>query len=87
MNLFAAHAMFSCQQPVSQLVMNTMIPRRQMVRNVLAWEKPDLAVLSGDMVSGPWWDKTEGWFAKRSVTATLSLCSEHRDHPASTNKC
>ena len=39
----------------------------QVITSLLAHEKPDLAVLSGDMVSGFMWDGTPGWFEKRHV--------------------
>jgi hypothetical protein len=34
------------------------------MKNLIDWEKPDLAVLTGDMVSGYAWDHTEGWYQK-----------------------
>ena len=37
----------------------------QVVESILALERPDLAVLSGDMVSGFMWDTKPGWFEKR----------------------
>lgn len=34
------------------------------MKNLIDWEKPDIAILTGDMVSGYAWDgKTEGWYA------------------------
>src|SRR5690349_2424747 len=32
---------------------------------ILSIEKPDLVVLTGDMVSGYAWDKTSGWYEKQ----------------------
>ncbi|KAK9918079.1 hypothetical protein WJX75_001042 [Coccomyxa subellipsoidea] len=37
----------------------------KVIANLLSYERPDLAVLSGDMVSGFAWDGTMGWFEKR----------------------
>jgi predicted MPP superfamily phosphohydrolase len=37
----------------------------QVVASLLAYEKPDLVVLSGDMVSGFVWDGKPGWFETR----------------------
>ncbi|CAL8463973.1 g3508 [Coccomyxa elongata] len=37
----------------------------KVIANLLSYEQPDLAVLSGDMVSGFAWDGTNGWFEKR----------------------
>ena len=37
----------------------------QVIEGILALERPDLAVLSGDMVSGFMWDSKPGWFEKR----------------------
>lgn len=31
------------------------------MEDLMDWEKPDMVVLTGDMVSGYAWDKTEGW--------------------------
>lgn len=30
---------------------------QKLIENVLEWERPDLAVLTGDIVSGNRWDK------------------------------
>lgn len=38
---------------------------QEVQRAVLEAEKPDLVVLSGDMVSGYAWDRRNGWFEKR----------------------
>ena len=33
------------------------------MKDLIDWEKPDMAILTGDMVSGYAWDgKTEGWY-------------------------
>jgi hypothetical protein len=32
------------------------------MENLIDWEKPDLAILTGDMVSGYAWDNTDGWY-------------------------
>ncbi len=37
----------------------------QLMKNLIDWEKPDLAVLTGDMVSGYAWDHSEGWYQKQ----------------------
>jgi predicted MPP superfamily phosphohydrolase len=34
------------------------------MKNLIDWEKPDLAILTGDMVSGYAWDHSEGWYEK-----------------------
>jgi len=36
-----------------------------LMEKLIGWEKPDLAVLTGDMVSGYAWDKSEGWYKKQ----------------------
>ena len=36
-----------------------------LLRDLITWEKPDLAVLTGDMVSGYAWDQSQGWYAKQ----------------------
>lgn len=35
------------------------------MEKLIGWEKPDLAVLTGDMVSGYAWDQSEGWYEKQ----------------------
>lgn len=38
---------------------------QNLIRKVIELEQPDLAVVTGDVVSGYAWDgKTEGWYAK-----------------------
>jgi predicted MPP superfamily phosphohydrolase len=33
-----------------------------LIRKIIDWEKPDIAVITGDVISGNKWDKkTEGW--------------------------
>jgi len=33
------------------------------MKKLIDWESPDIAILTGDMVSGYAWDgKTEGWY-------------------------
>jgi len=34
------------------------------VSKLIDLEKPDVVVLTGDMVSGFAWDKSEGWYKK-----------------------
>jgi predicted MPP superfamily phosphohydrolase len=34
------------------------------MKKLIDWEKPDLAILTGDMVSGYAWDHSEGWYEK-----------------------
>ncbi len=41
------------------------IQAQNLMRNVIELEKPDLAIVTGDVVSGYAWDgKTPGWYAK-----------------------
>ena len=34
------------------------------LKELINWEKPDMAILTGDMVSGYAWDKSSGWYEK-----------------------
>ena len=34
------------------------------MKKLIEWEKPDLAILTGDMVSGYAWDNSTGWYEK-----------------------
>lgn len=45
----------------------------QVIANLLSYEQPDLAVLSGDMVSGFAWDGTNGWFEKRCAAQACKI--------------
>jgi metallophosphoesterase superfamily enzyme len=44
------------------------------MRKVLELEKPDIAVITGDVISGYAWDgKTEGWYAQHYQNFTKVL--------------
>eukprot|EP01119_Soliformovum_irregulare_P021599 TRINITY_DN7224_c0_g1_i1.p1 TRINITY_DN7224_c0_g1~~TRINITY_DN7224_c0_g1_i1.p1 ORF type:complete len:360 (+),score=55.58 TRINITY_DN7224_c0_g1_i1:89-1081(+) len=45
---------------------------------MLQHENPDLVVMTGDMVSGYAWDKTQGWFAKRWAQLTQPMIKASR---------
>ena len=36
----------------------------KLVEDLIKWEKADVAVLTGDMVSGYMWDHSEGWYQR-----------------------
>jgi len=37
----------------------------RLMESLIGMEKPDLAILTGDMVSGYAWDKSEGWYKRQ----------------------
>ena len=40
-------------------------PKRDSAARVTRWKhEPDVVILTGDMVSGFFWDKTDGWYEK-----------------------
>ena len=65
--LCSTHRMMQRTDRTSKLLTQLMHGCSQVITNLLEIEKPDLAVLSGDMVSGFMWDGTPGWFEKRHV--------------------
>ena len=37
----------------------------ELIEKLVGWEQPDVAILTGDMVSGYAWDQSEGWYKRQ----------------------
>jgi hypothetical protein len=50
---------------------------RQLISTVLEAERPQLIVLSGDAISGAFWDGSEGWVERRAWGPLSALLAAH----------
>ena len=60
------------------------------MKKILEWEKPDLAVVTGDVISGNKWDKkTEGWAGQqyKKMTDVMTDMRQHWAFTAGNHDC
>lgn len=51
-----------------------------LMESLIQMEKPDVAVLTGDMVSGYAWDKSEGWYKKQWKKWTTAFVNQKQKY-------
>jgi predicted MPP superfamily phosphohydrolase len=49
------------------------LDNQRLIADILGQEKPDLAVITGDVISGYAWDNTTGWAAQQYANLTKVL--------------
>ena len=63
---------------------------QKLIRDIIEWEKPELAVVTGDVISGNKWDKrTIGWAEKqyRKMTEVMTQCKQYWAFTAGNHDC
>ena len=52
----------------------------KLMEDLIKWEKADVAVLTGDMVSGYAWDRSQGWYKKQGKKWTQAFVNQNQTY-------